>query len=413
MTRSHRINLRYRHGLILIAAGLCITCGGKSSFGRSDADGKNAGDGGASVGGDQSTNEFELDSIAEQQHRELLMAAWSIDLPLPADQRDIPPTWEGPPTLDKTSSTPFCAPFEFPPRLVGMHADDRGLFVGVARHCDETLDGKRPCDPIEGSALFQRSSSEWKVLATPATRFEPMRALPNGTFFFGASVLFDLERGVQIIENPYYNAHKFQVVPTGDTAFLIAMDELRLFQPSHTFVARLESNAWIQRTTLDGGWRSVAGDQSGNLFIDGRELLVGQPESLTTVEGPPESTVLGSIWAESPTNFWFATDDGQIWHYNGAFEALFDASDNEYTSISLYHDGDRPYVMTPSVFGYFTDSGFTTVSSLLDTPTRSFTALTAANGDGVYVALLDRKLEQYRCGSLVIMRFDGAKFERI
>jgi hypothetical protein len=423
----------------LLLACSVYSCGGKVGSGAGSGTGGDAQmheNGGAAASGGQSAQAMggesheagEVDSGSEfinvggtgaqtsndqtqLRAEETLLDYWKEEELLPADERPDAPEWAPPSFVDAVNFEPFCLPFEVAPDISGFYADKRGLFIAVARSCSEVLDVKGPCDPVEGSAIYQYSGSKWAVLGLPSYSVGRMVGVPDGPLFFGPSVVFDPAQGVDVVRNPFVHDtgwDNFEVVVAGSEVYLAAWHATG--DSGSTQLAKFVDGEWSSSATANDTWELLGGDASGALYFNRQATVVaGEPPRFHELTSSPAYPAL--VAGLSTDDYWMVTDDSRIWHFEG--ETVTEVGLG-LPPFSFFQMGeDRLYVLNSETFGYLSEQGLVSLATLDSSTEGHFEQLAVVEDNEVYLTIRDSSLDQYKCGGTIVLKFDGSTFERI
>lgn len=348
------------------------------------------------------------DAETESRKEEELLEYWKQEEPLPVDERPDAPEWQPPSFVDAVSSEPFCLPFEVAPALSGFYADQRGLFVAVARTCTLVLDKGGPCDPVQGSAVYQYSESEWEVLGLPSYSVDWMVGVPNGPLFFGPSIFLDPGQGVDVVRNPFvYDTgwDTFEVVVAGSDVYLAAWHVTG--DSGSTRLAKFVDGEWVSSAYADDTWDLLGADVSGSLYFNRQSTVVaGKPPRFHELAGSPANAQLAM--GLSSDDYWIVTYDSRIWHFEG------ETATEVFTSFSSFQMGaSRLFVQSGQTFGYLTNEGLVPLATFDDSSEEYFEHLAVVDDDEVYLTVRNRSLDQYKCGGTIVLKYDGSTFERL
>lgn len=464
MGHEPRIFLRYtvRNGaafglrVALLSALILSACGGNASNsannGDGDGDGDDAGTGGAGGegtggmdSGDPSISSYcqgllDIDATPEyemycaddptydpdvtpmgptrDQYVEDLEQGWGTVELLPEDDRPEAPEWDPPFELGdsgwRESTESFCQPFGLPPDMIALWATDDAVFAATSRHCSHVNTAQEYCDEVEGSAIYKNDGTGWILLDSPALRL-PGEAAPlgDGRLLLGMDVIYDPETGATLLDNPEWalNAEDITLAAAGGRAVAKAAPPSFVREGAPVWW-ELSGNDWTRLEEIDAGSSTIAMDETGGLFLGQQDaILIGDSTGVEALEGAPAGVYSRGIWGNADGEVCAVNEPGQLVCFDGsdfAVEATIEAA----SRVQFAEVGERLYFLDHYIFGFLAEGEVTTVIELPAEPSRTMTHLATNPSGEVFVSLIDSGLEDYACGSHVLMVYDGTELHR-
>ncbi len=427
-------------GQLTLAGSLCLTlaaCGGKavhSSPGEEspatggtlvDIDGDGVPDvigpesGGAGGAGGTPSFTGGAAALTEEEYVQWLETGWDAKPRLPADQREESDVWQptelpiGSPGW-KDSEDAFCQPFQGA-RMVGLSADERGVFAAVNRHCGNTLEFEH-CDRVEGGALFLNNGESWELVASPDIPIEEMHPLADGSFLFGVEVLFHPDRGAQVLQGPSgvpFYEQPYELATRGRSAFAARLSTDPFSTEDHgPLLIALEAgnSVWnVENTFERSGWVSIDSERRLVIFRHD-EVFFKTSQGWEPVAHLPAGQYGGrGGWFESPDNFWVVGEQGIV--HCEAEDCHVDSADVGSSQYQFQFQllGDRLFFISESTVGYLEDHEATLLAGV--SAGLQFSHL-AAGPEHIFVSAFVRTLDEYQCGGHVLFWLDGDEFHR-
>lgn len=414
-------------GIVIGGAGAGGFAGGGGAFPPGGAGGRRGGAGGAGpIGGIASAGSIASASggVAGQtfvgQYGGSTPPSVVVSGSEPVDERSGAPAWS-PPFVQslgtpgwRESTERLCNLNQGRETVSDVWVDGRGVFALVASACSENAG--IPCGK-EGATLKLNSGSGWKLYYQYTNgSFWTTRlwgGFPSGPLVTSWDYFYDLalidDKGIAQLTGA--NAHLNTVFVAGDQLFY-AVDAFGL--------SRYSSGTWTSLATPNNYARAIWADSQTVIAAGGSQtVLMGHgTDSLTQLSGVPAGAY-SAVWAFSPSDIWFGNSAAQLVHYDGQKWEIHPTGSRDVNGTGgiahLWGAEGVLYFTTNVEFGRWNG---TSVEMLLTPPTDAdltsypaqFGRFWGTSAKNVFVPLRDSRYEQYACGGIFVLWYDGSTF---
>lgn len=156
--------------------------------------------------------------------------------------------------------------------------------------------------------------------------------------------------------------------------------------------------AWADEETV-----VVAGEHQTVLVRQGQQ-------DFAPVPGVPAG-YCSSVWAFGADDLWLGSLQGVV-HYDGQSWSVVHELEVQAT-VRFWSDGSDLFFASEREFGRVRRDADNAVEVLLSLPAEiALTGMWGRASDEVFVSLIDRRFNEYRCGDNMLLWFDGAEFHR-
>jgi len=339
----------------------------------------------------------------------------------PIDERPARPAWMPPIPLGEpgweSSREPLCETHQGRTEVFDIWADENAVYAWFVTDCDALSDGQ--CLGTKGSALQRNRGTGWAPVLFSSSSVPRLSGLPggpvvltggldgrSGVFFVGDDGSVSLSRAISGREE---RAQFFGV----DATFGYLADGRQLLSYA--------DGAWSDIATLPQEPLAIWGDRKAFVAVGLDQtvvtVLAGTHEVVPLPDVPAGN--YGAVWGAAQNDLWLGNSANQLVHYDGKTWTRIETGSQDTAGAGITHlwgAGKTVYFTTFSEFGRATVSA----AELLLKPSAGPTAmrpmmthaLAGRSDKEVFLNLQDWAFDDYRCGSAMIVWFDGEEFHQ-
>lgn len=431
---SSRSFLRGSSLALLLAGSTFVSCGGKS---RSNQPANTGGEGGsdsgttgnmAEAGGRDSKGSGGADDTQGSGGYDdgsgeggAPPNLWEQSTAPPLDTRPAAPAWEPPFEVGEPgwqdSVEPFCDSLQDMISAQEVWADERGVFVFVSSDCNILANGQTCA--ATGSSIHRNTGSGWEqVFYTPATGGYELNGIAHGSLLLiaGGLVEFELDGRTKVSSLPgvlHTSVRAKDVYALSQTVSEYE-DEYALYLRSD------EQREWKLIRELDDGVLGMFATEEGVLAtMHNQVVFIADDGSLTEIPDTPAG-FYQDIWGQSEHDFYVAQAPNRIMqHYDGEWSVAHEVGwvDGGHApeDIRLWGTEDKLFYASANEFGMIDAEGEVQVIVDLEDDGLEglqFEDLWGRSEDEVFLTYSASSLNEYACGGLGLLWYDGDELHR-